>query len=152
MDDRVIQARRDVRASALGTLPAGAGNLAPPGRIGHAAGRREIVGQQAGEHEARAGLLGHGDMAGRRDESGEIAVADRGAGDQEGRQLHQPRGALTIAGFTLVAVAAHPEHCARQAYPVGQTVCVDPSDRRRHPSTNATAYRPGRAWGATARR
>jgi hypothetical protein len=91
-------------------------------------------------------------MAGGRNESGEFAVADRGAGDQKGRQGDQPRGTFTIAGLTLVAVAAHPEFGAWQAYPLGQTLCTDPSDRRLRARTNVTVYRPGRAWGAAARR
>ena len=61
--------------------PVGAVHLPPPRRLGHRAGRLEVVGEVPGEHERPAEALGLGDVAGGVDERGVVVVGHRVRGE-----------------------------------------------------------------------
>ena len=93
--------------------PVGAVDLAPPRRRGDGAGGREVVGQQAAEHERPAVGFGEGDVAGGVTERGELGVGDGRRRDRERRELHLVDGTLTVGRVAVAVSGAHPELAAR---------------------------------------
>ena len=158
MDDGMIGPVADVRARALGALPAGIGHRQPPRQAAHDLSRRlpQRRRRLQVEDEGRTGLLGVRHVTGRPHEVGELPVGDGGRCDGEGAERHAPRRAFAVARHGIGRVVAHDEAaCAdRDRAPAQQAARPPPSaceaGRSAAPPRPAAVGRAARGHGRTA--
>ena len=100
----------------LGMGPVGPEHLAPPWGLDDAAGRLEVIWEQAAEHERPAFDLGRRAMAGRRDERARTARCSPRRCRSSRAGPHLAHGPLAVAREPVGVVGAHEERAAGQRH------------------------------------